>query len=94
MTEVKTAVKMAKQADRTAVKQESVVYMGPTVKNVMQEGTVFINGYPEKVKEYLEKHPVAKELVVATSQMAETRKELRIKTSAKATFYKKMKGEQ
>ena len=90
---VKTAEQVVKPADRSIVKTGSVVYMGPSIKNVMQEGTVFTNGYPEKVKAYLEAHPIAKELIVATSQMAAVKKELRDVNSARSIFYEKMKGE-
>lgn len=92
--EQKSAEQVVKPADRSNVKTGSVVYMGPSIKNVMQEGTVFTNGYPEKVKVYLEAHPIAKELIVATSQMAVVRKELRDVKSARAIFYEKMKEEQ
>ncbi len=91
---VKPAEQAVKPTDRSSVKTGSVVYMGPSIKNVMQEGTVFTNGYPEKVKAYLEKHPIAKELIVATSQMAAVSKELKNAKSARSIFYKKLKGEQ
>lgn len=86
MSETRTNVQnSAKQA--TAKKTEHVIYIGPTIKGVVQSNTAFTNGYPEKLKKYLEDNPIAKELIVPVKNLADARKQLKDVNSPLAVFF-------
>lgn len=83
----------AKRTQPAAGRAETVVYIGPSIKNVVVTGTIYTNGLPEAVKKEMERQPALKSLLVPISGLAEAQKELNIPGSAMATIYKKVKAE-
>lgn len=63
-TEVKTA------AVENAAATEPVAYLGPDIKNVAINGTVYIGGLPGALQSKIEEIPAIKGLVVPVSRLA------------------------
>lgn len=68
----------------------TVMYVGPTIRNVVAAGSLYSNGLPEKLKKEMEKQPLIKELVVPVERLAEVKKELAIPGSGMAIIYGKI----
>lgn len=84
-----------------AVKKETreaavgpVAYIGPTIKNVVRSNTVFNHGIPDKLKDFLKEKPIANELMVPLSNLAEKRKELMKENSQLAVFFNTLTKEE
>lgn len=89
MSEVKqTREKTA--AKKEAVQQETVIYIGPSVKNVVTTGTLYNNGLPDILKKEMEKQPVIGNLIIPVSGLAAAQKELKTPGSALAVIYGKV----
>lgn len=65
----------------------TVVYIGPTIGNIVLTGTAFHGGYPPKVKEEIEKRPYLADLMVPIDTLAEMRKMVRDPESAIGALY-------
>lgn len=74
------------------MEKEIVVYVGPSLKNVVQSGTAFCNGYPPKLREEMERRPYLLELMVPAWRLAEARRELRTAGSGLRQIYEKVRG--
>ena len=72
---------------------EPLVYVGPTIKNLVESNTCFNNGLPEVLKERCDKCSTLSALVVPLSKYAEVSKELAIDDSSMALFYEKVRKE-
>lgn len=72
--------------------EQAVVYIGPSIRHVVQAGTAFKGGYPPKVERALEKEPYLYDLMIPVDQLAEARKELRIPESSLAMLYRRAEG--
>ena len=80
-------IKKAKEA-----KKSTVMYIGPSIVNVVQKSTVFKDGvYPEALKAFIEKHPYVEKLLIPLDSLAPAMKELSIDKSALSVIYNKVK---
>lgn len=91
--EKKTATTTKAAVKTAAAKEikEHVVYLGPTVKGIVESGAAFTNGLPKKFKEFAEENPIVHELIVPISNLADARKELRSENSPMAVFFDSVK---
>lgn len=69
--------------------RESVMYVGPSLERIVQEGTVFRNGYPEKFKRVLNSYPILQDLIVPVESLAEVKKSIRNPESDISMVYRK-----
>lgn len=70
--------------------QETVIYIGPSIKNVVSTGTLYSNGLPEALKNEIAKRPLVASLVIPVSNLAAAQKELTVLGSALHTIYQKV----
>jgi hypothetical protein len=85
-----TAVKAITKKTVTNTKRETVMYIGPTVRGVVINGTLFKDGkLPALVKKRTEEMPVLQSLFVPVSKLAEAQRELKDLKSAMAICYSK-----
>lgn len=73
--------------------KESQVYCGPSVKGIARQYTVYSGGLPESVKEFIDKHPIASQLIVPVSMFPSMRTELETKGSRAMLIYNKLRSE-
>lgn len=71
----------------------TLVYCGPSVRNVARQYTVYAGKIPEELCEFIGKHPAAGGLLVPVEKFAETRRRLETKGTAEAVLYNKVKTE-
>ncbi len=69
---------------------ETVMYIGPTIKNVAVTGTLYNNGLPESLKKEAEKQQAISNLIVPVGELAAAQRELAIPGSALAVIYGKV----
>ena len=74
MTEKETTA-AEKSADE-AGEQIQRVYCGPSIKDVVREGTVFTGGIPEVLEEYIQKNPAVRSLIVPLADFAAFRADI------------------
>lgn len=82
MSAKKTAVTTATQA---------VAYVGPDIKKVAINGTVYTGGLPKALEEKIEKVPAIKGLIVPISKLAETGVAIATKGTALNNLYNAVK---
>ena len=68
IAEEKTAA--ARESAGKAEEQIQHVYCGPSIKDVVREGTVFADGIPEALEEYIQKNPAVRSLIVPLADFA------------------------
>ncbi len=96
MSEEKKEETVQKETKRKAAarqetgKTETVMYIGPTIRNVVTTGTLYNNGLPESLRKEAEKQPVIRNLIVPVSELAAAQKELAVPGSALAVIYGKV----
>lgn len=95
MSEVKKTSATAAQPEvkttkQTTAQKETVMYIGPSIKNVVTTGTLYNNGLPKTLALEMEKQPVIGSLVVPVSKLAEAQKELATPGSALQLIYNKV----
>ena len=71
----------------------TVIYIGPSVKGIVQTGTAFSGGYPPVVSALLLQRPFFGELMVEPGQLAEARKAVRDPESRLGMLYQKAERE-
>lgn len=73
-TKADQKVEQAKPAPAKApYKSLNVVYLGPTIKNVAQHGTVYTDGIlTQALKDFVSEKPFVNSLIVPVSKYAET----------------------
>lgn len=71
----------------------TMIYIGPSIKGIIQTGAAFSGGYPPVVSALLLQRPFLKELMVEPGQLAEARKEIRDPKSRLGMFYQKAEKE-
>lgn len=70
-----------------------VMYIGPSIANVVQKSTVFKDGiYPEALNNVIKERPYIQRLLVPIDSLSEARKELAIEQSALSVIYNKVKN--
>lgn len=83
-------MKKTKATDETKT-IEQVIYVGPTIKNVVKQHTVYTNGLPAILEEKAKELPAIKKLVVPVSKLMEVRKQLEQTGTAYSVFYAQVK---
>ena len=73
-----------------AGKKGTVMYIGPSIKNIATTGTLYNNGLPEPMLREMEKQPAIKNLIVPVGELAAAQKELATAGSALAVIYGKI----
>lgn len=74
---------------KAVAKQETVVYVGPTISGVASHNTVFNNGLPQSVQDAITKEPAFKNLLVPVSALAAATSDIANKRGATYVFYEK-----
>lgn len=78
---------------KPATKAQTVMYIGPSIPNVVQASTVFKDGVlPEALKKCVEEKPYMKKLLVPLTELSAAMKELN-SSSALSTIYRRVKNE-
>ncbi|MCI7419386.1 MAG: hypothetical protein MSS65_07250 [Clostridium sp.] len=85
-----TAKAVTKTTKATVEKTGTVIYIGPTIRNVAVSGTIYNNGVPKKLKDMSERHPVIKKLIVAVEKLPDAAQELGTKGTVLYTCYDKV----
>lgn len=91
VTETETTYSDTENKEVSTVKsKEAVTYLGPTIKNVVEKGTVFSGGILTTIfEEKLKERPMLKSLLIPTSGLVKAKKELGNKESALSAIYRK-----
>lgn len=76
-----------------SLEQEPVVYVGPTVQNIVVANTVFNNGITEALKNKCAAFPALATMTLPLSEYSQALAELRNPTSALSLLYKKIEEE-
>lgn len=84
-TTEETAVMAA--AAESAVAVEPVAYLGPDIKNVAINGTVYIDGLPEALRHKIDEIPAIKGLMVPISNLARAGAAIRTQGTALSNLY-------
>lgn len=69
--------------------KETMAYLGPSFQGLIQKGVVLEQGLSPKMKGLIENNPFIQGLFVPIHQLAERRKELKIKGSELYLLYQK-----
>ncbi len=85
--------KTEKKAAVRAAGKEAMIYIGPTVPGIVIAGTVFKNGYPQKLKKAIEEKKALSMLMVPVSGLAKARQVLKEPGSVLQICYEKVKEE-
>lgn len=88
MQEETTTIQVAR-----SLEQESVVYVGPTIQNIVVANTVFNNGITEVLKNKCDTLPTLATMIKPLSEYSQALAELRDSTSALSLLYKKIEEE-
>lgn len=71
---------------------EHVVYIGPSVKGKLKNGTAYTRGIPKILEKMIQKEPAMKKMFVPISEIAEAQKQISDENSALNIIYKKIEG--
>lgn len=71
---------------------ETVIYMGPTIKNVAIQGTVFEGGIPPELEEKARDIPAICALIIPVKNLPKANAELATPGSALDVLYKKVEA--
>ncbi len=91
--EVKEEVKPAagvKEPAKQGAASKTVIYIGPTIKNVVTANTLYSNGLPKVLKEEMTRQKVLKKLVIPVEELADVQRQLATPGSALKTIYDKV----
>ena len=72
-------------------KEVGMCYIGPTIPRVAQSNTVYKNGLPSQLEQWMEKYPVFRSLLVPVTGIVEVRREIREIGSEKNLVYQEAK---
>ena len=89
MSEVTEPKATAKATKAVATKQETVVYVGPTIPGIGTRNMVLNNGLTEELKKAIEDEPAFASLIVPISGLAVANKSINEKSGATFVFYEK-----
>lgn len=68
-----------------------MAYIGPTIPGVVIAGTVFNNGYPEKLKEEMRRETAIGKLLIPVKHLVSAKQELRRPGSAIQVCYERVR---
>lgn len=89
-----TASEPAINQEKKMETKENIIYLGPSIPNLISSSTVFKDGVlPEAVNEKIKELPMLANLFVGISKMVETVKELNKKDSSLNVIYSRVKTE-
>lgn len=71
------------------MEKQTMVYVGPSLKNVVQTGAAFRGGYPVTLEREIRERPYLLELMIPAENLAAARKELRRAGSSLNHLYQK-----
>ena len=69
------------------------IYIGPTIKGVIQTGTAFKGGTPPYMEETVKREPYLMDLIVPAAELAEAKKKIRNPEDSLAMLYRKAETE-
>lgn len=70
----------------------TLVWCGPTVRNIAKQYTVFQNGIPASLDALVISHPEAKGLLIPMEEFAKVRQHLDVPGTAESLLYQSIKG--
>ena len=74
-------------------RRESVIFIGCSIPDIVQQFAIFNNGLPEKINEIVKEFPFIKGLIVPVSIFAKARAELDTPESAFCALNERLKEE-
>lgn len=84
----------AEPAKKIRKKNETVVYVGPTITGLAMQNTTFNNGIPEKLQGLIKERPILGNLLIPISSLSAALGEISRKEGAAFTAFKAaLKGE-
>lgn len=92
--DIKENVERREAAGQEAKELEKVIYMGPTIKNVAVQGTVYEGGLPPELEEKAKKNPALQALIIPLKDLPKANAELATPGSALDVLYKKAEAMQ
>lgn len=84
------AVNAAESKNTKVAPVQQLVYVGPTIRGIAVENTVFKNGLPEELKKKVEEVPAMKSLLVGVDNLAKVKAAMNREGSAESLCYKKI----
>ena len=69
------------------------VYCGPTVRGMARQYTTFQGGIPDVLRDFIQKYPEARQLIVSTARFPTMRKQLDTPGTAETALYKQVRGQ-
>ena len=87
MAEVAAAAAVAAISGKETDAAEAYVYCGPSIKDVVREGTVFVGELPEALDEYASKNPAIKSLIIPLTDFAQFRADIGRRGTAANIIY-------
>ena len=78
--------KVKANAKKETIHKETVIYIGPSIRNVVTTGALYNNGLPDILKKEIESQPIIGSLIVPVSSLAAAKKELATQGSALAQY--------
>lgn len=68
-------------------KIKSIIYCGPSIRNIVQQFAVFKGNIPNSLKDFAVQCPAVNQLLIPTTELGKVRADLGIKGSSKNVFY-------
>ena len=94
VAETNTVPVVEKPAAKAKVQGVTVMYIGPSIPNVVQASTVFKDGIlSAALKKCVEEKPYMTKLLVPLAELPTAMKELNSGKGALSTFYRRVKNE-
>lgn len=81
------------EPEKAAEKTGTQVYIGPSVRGIVKQYTVFKGDIPEILKKFTQDHPIAESLIVPIEDFAEARRNLETAGSALSILCRQIKEE-
>lgn len=82
-----TTKPVAKTVTASAKKVETVIYIGPTINEVVASNTIFNNGISKELEDTIKEIPAVRKLIIPISQLSAARIQINAKNSALAVCY-------
>lgn len=83
-------VQKSVQAQTNVKKKQTVVYVGPDIKNVVKKNTIFNNGLTKGLQKKIEQIPLLGGLIIPVEQLADANVQLSQKNSVLNTLYERV----
>lgn len=85
---------MKEEVKEKEARKEDLVYMGPSIPNVVRHSTVFKDGvFPSILAEKIREFPLIQSIFVPVGKMVDVVKELKVKNSAFSIVYRTIEEE-